>query len=166
MISKKMEAALNEQVNKELYSAYLYQSMSAYADQLGYNGIANWFSAQAQEEVSHARKLYDYILEQDGKVVLEQIDKPATDFDSVHDMFAKSLEHEKFITDSIDKLMDLADAEKDRATHIMLHWFVSEQVEEEASVKEILDKLEMISDSKHAFYMLDKELGARGADSD
>lgn len=161
MISKKMAEALNEQLNKELFSAYLYLSMSAYSEHIGLKGFANWFYVQYQEEMTHAMKFYKYILDQGEQVRLKAIEQPEQDFDSPLDMFEKTLEHEKFITKSIYELVDLAIQEKDYATHTFLQWFVTEQVEEEASVNEILDQLKMVQNSGNGLFMVDKELGSR-----
>ena len=161
MLKPNVEKALNEQVNKELYSAYLYQAMSAHSANIGLEGVANWLDIQAQEEMSHARKMYDYILECGGKVNLEAIDKPDTDYQTAKDMFNKTLEHEKLVTASINDLVYLAREERDYATEIFLSWFVTEQVEEEASVNAIIDKLNLIGDGGNGIFMLDKELASR-----
>jgi len=160
MLSEKMEDALNEQINKEMYSAYLYMAMSAHSTHIGLDGFANWFMVQYQEEMTHAMKIYDYINEQGGKVKLKAIKEPPSEFDSPLDMFEKTLEHEKFITKSINELMDLAIKENDHATQIFLHWFVTEQIEEEANDNEIIAKLKLVGDG-NGLFMLDKELAAR-----
>ena len=156
-----MADALNEQINKEMYSAYLYMAMSAHAEEIGLSGFANWFMVQYKEEMSHAMKIYRYIQEQGAKIVLKAIDKPPADYDSTLDMFKKTLAHEQFVTKSINELVDLAVEEKDHATQIFLQWFVTEQVEEEANDHEIIGKLEMIADHSGGMFMLDKELGSR-----
>ncbi|MCD6147054.1 MAG: ferritin [Thermoplasmata archaeon] len=160
MLSEKMEEALNEQINKEMYSAYLYMAMSAHSKHMGLDGFANWFMVQYQEEMTHAMKIYDYINEQGGKVKLKAIKEPPSEFESPLDMFEKTLEHEKFITKSINELMDLAIKENDHATQIFLHWFVTEQIEEEANDNEIIAKLKLVGDG-NGLFMLDKELAAR-----
>ncbi len=160
-LSEKMEKALNEQVKKEFYSAYLYLSMSAYCESLGYSGFANWLKKQAQEEMEHAMKLYDYIFERRGRVILEAIDKPPSDWKDLVDVFENVLKHEEEVTESIYKLMDLAKEEKDYATESMLKWFVDEQVEEEASADEILQKLKMVGENKNALFSLDRALAQR-----
>ena len=160
MLSEKMEEALNEQINKEMYSAYLYMAMSAHSKHIGLDGFANWFMVQYQEEMTHAMKIYDYINEQGGKVKLKAIKEPPSEFESPLDMFEKTLEHEKFITKSINELMDLAIKENDHATQIFLHWFVTEQIEEEANDNEIIAKLKLVGDG-NGLFMLDKELAAR-----
>ena len=161
MFSKSMEKELNKQINKEFYSEYLYLSMAAYAESVGLPGIGQWFKAQAMEEHSHGMKIYGFIYDMGGKVVLEAIEKPKADFSSIKELFELSLQHEQFVTSSIHKLVDLAIKEKDHATNSFLRWFVDEQVEEEASVNAILDKLNYMKDSGIAMIMLDRELGAR-----
>lgn len=161
MLSEKMLNALNGQLNKELYSAYLYLSMSAHSEHIGLKGFANWFMVQYQEEMTHAMKIYDYINSQGGKVKLLAIDEPPSEFASPLDMFEKTLEHEKFITKSINDLVTLAMKEKDYATNIFLQWFVTEQIEEEANDNDIIAKLKLIGDSGDALLMLDKDLSAR-----
>ena len=161
MLSKKIEKALNEQLNKEMYSAYLYMSMSAYSTNIGLSGFANWFMVQYHEEMEHAMKIYNYINEQGGKVKLMAIDEPPSVFKGPMDMFQKTLKHEQFITKSINDLMDLAIKEKDHATQIFLQWFVTEQIEEEGNDNEIIDKLKLAGDKGNGLFMIDKELGAR-----
>jgi len=161
MVSAKMEEALNAQVNKEMYSAYLYMSMSAFAESMGYKGIATWFMVQYHEEMVHAMKIYEYIIRVGKKVVLNTIEQPPSQFDSVQDMFRNALKHEQYITESINNLVDLAISEKDHATKIFLDWYVTEQVEEEESVNDILQKLDLIGENGNALYMLNKEIGAR-----
>jgi ferritin len=156
-----MEKALNDQINKELYSAYLYLSMSAYAETLGMPGIANWMKIQAQEELSHANKFFDYVHERDGKVTLMPIEAVATEFGSVKEMFEKVLEHEQYITASINHLVDISIEISDHASRSMLMWFVDEQVEEEASAQAIIDQLDMVEGKGHGLFMIDKELGSR-----
>ena len=161
MLSEKMQDALNGQLNKEMYSAYLYLAMSAYSTYIGLKGFANWFMVQYQEEMMHAMKIYDYINDQGGQVKLMAIEQPLTEFKSPMDMFEKTLEHEKFITMSINELVDLAIAEKDHATNIFLQWFVTEQIEEESNDKDIIARLKLIGKDGNGLLMLDKELAAR-----
>ncbi len=161
MINENMLKALNEQVNKELFSSYLYLSMSAYAESIGLKGFANWLKVQAQEELDHAMKLYNYIIERGGKIELEEIKKPKNNWNSITEVVSEAYEHEQFITNSINELMNLATSEKDYATINMLQWFVNEQVEEEASFLEILDNLNLIGDEKRGLFMLDREMGQR-----
>lgn len=165
MISKKMSAAINEQINKELYSAYLYLAMAAQSEAMNLSGFAAWFSVQAKEEVEHAMKFFEYLVEQGARVELEAIAQPPISFKSPVDMFEKTLEHERKVTASIHALMDLAIKENDHATQSFLRWYVDEQVEEEANASAILAKLEMIGPAGGAaLLMLDHELGARKAD--
>jgi ferritin len=164
MISKKMEAALNEQINREMYSAYLYMSMSSAATDKGLDGFARWFMVQYHEEMFHAMKIYQYVIDQNGRALLKAIAEPAAQFSSIREMFDKTLEHEQFITKSIHDLVNLAIDERDHATHNFLGWYVDEQVEEEKNDYEILAKLDLIArDGKEGpgLYMLDKEIGAR-----
>ncbi|MGD2124982.1 MAG: ferritin [Desulfobacteraceae bacterium] len=164
MISKKIEKALNEQLNKEMYSAYLYMAMSAYSDSMGLKGFANWFMVQYHEEMLHAMKIYEYITRQGGTVKLMSIEEPPSDFGSTLDMFKKTLAHEKFITKSINDLVNLAIAEKDHATQIFLQWYVTEQIEEEENDNDIIAKLKLVgtgAQAKNGLFMIDKELGAR-----
>ncbi|MCJ7593893.1 MAG: ferritin [Desulfobacterales bacterium] len=164
MIGKKIEKALNEQLNKEMYSAYLYMAMSAYSESIGLKGFANWFMVQYHEEMLHAMKIYEYIHRQGGRVKLMAVKEPSSDFDSVLDMFEKTLAHEKFITKSINNLVDLAIAEKDHATHIFLQWYVTEQVEEEENDNDIIAKLKLVgtgAEGQSGLFLIDKELGAR-----
>ena len=161
MLSKKIEAALNDQLNKELFSSYLYLSMAAYFEDLNLTGMANWMRLQADEEHEHSMKFYDFIIKISGRVVLEQIDKPKSEWDSPQDAFKEALEHEQFITKSINELTDLAIEEKDHSTNTFLHWFIDEQVEEEANASDIVQKFNLIDNSKSGLYMLDRELGQR-----
>ncbi|MFZ7126007.1 MAG: ferritin [Desulfobacterales bacterium] len=161
MISDKMNAALNEQINKEMYSAYLYMSMSSCANNMGLKGFANWFMSQYHEEMFHAMKFYEYVHAQGGDVHLKAISEPPAGFESALDMFTRTLEHERFVTRSINELMDLAIAEKDHATQIFLQWYVTEQVEEEENDNDILSQLKLVKDSPHGLLMIDRELSSR-----
>lgn len=161
MLKEKMEKALNEQINKEMFSAYLYLSMSAYAQTLGLPGVANWMKIQAQEELTHANKFFDYIHERNSRVLLQPIAGVDTEFGNVIEMFERVLEHEQMVTDSINNLVDISIELSDHATRSMLMWFVDEQVEEEASVQEIIDQLKMVEGKGHGLFMIDKDLGQR-----
>jgi ferritin len=161
MLSRKMEEALNGQINKEMYSAYLYMSMSAHSTNLGLPGFANWFMVQYHEEMEHAMKIYDYVNDQGGKIKFYAIDEPLSIFKDVMDMFQKTLKHEQFITKSINELVDLAIKEKDHATQIFLQWFVTEQIEEEGNDNDIIAKLKLTGDKGNGLFMIDKELGNR-----
>ena len=160
MITRKVEKALNGQVNKEMYSAYLYMAMSAYSDTIGLKGFANWLMVQYHEEMLHAMKIYEYITRQGGKVKLAAIAEPPVEYGTPLAMFKKVLEHEKFVTKSINDLVNLAVAQKDHATHIFLQWYVTEQVEEEANAMTVMQKIKMVQGSS-AMIMLDNELAAR-----
>jgi ferritin len=161
MLSKTMEDSLNEQVNREMYSAYLYMSMSAYAAHEGLKGFANWFMVQYHEEMLHAMRLYEFILHRGGSVTLKVIAQPPATFASPLEMFQKTLEHEQYITKSINDWMDQAIAEKDHATQIFLQWYVTEQVEEEGNDQEILAQLKLIGANTQGLMLLDKDLAAR-----
>jgi ferritin len=161
MLSKKMVEALNKQINNELYSAYLYLSMSAYSTFIGLKGLANWFMVQYQEEMMHTMKIYDYISNQGGQVTLVAIAQPPIEFGPPLEMFEKTLKHEKFITKCINDLVDLAVKEKDHATNIFLQWFVTEQIEEEANDNDIISKLKLVGKEANGLFMIDKELAAR-----
>lgn len=161
MIKPKMEEALNKQINEEMFSSYLYLSMSAYFDSVNLAGFSQWMKYQAQEEMFHAMKLYNHIAERGGTVKLMAIKEPKHTWDSPLQVFEESLEHERFITDCIDKLMDVAIEIKDHAARNMLNWFVDEQVEEEDSFTEVLEKLKMIGDFKPLLLSQDNEMAAR-----
>ena len=161
MISKKMEKALNEQVNAELYSAYLYLSMEAYFKSLNLNGFANWMRVQTQEEIAHAMKIYEFINERGGRITLKAIDGPLTKWDSPLAVFKAVYEHEQKVTGLINNLVDLAIKEKDHATNAFLQWFVNEQVEEESSADDMVQQLKMMEKAPGGMFMLDRELGQR-----
>lgn len=161
MISKKMAQALNEQINNEFYSAYLYLSMSAYFEEMSLKGLAKWMHLQAKEEINHGMKIFDFIIERDGKVILEKIDMPASTWKSPLAVFKAALEHEKKVTGMIYNLVDLAIKEKDYTTKSFLQWYLDEQVEEEAQVKEVIDKFTVIDECACGVLMIDKELGKR-----
>ncbi len=161
MISKKMEKALNGQVNAELYSAYLYLSMESYFKSLNLNGSANWMRVQTQEEVTHAMKLYEFINERGGKITLKTIEGPPIKWDSPLAVFEAVYVHEQKVTGLINDLVDLAIKEKDHATNTFLQWFVNEQVEEESSADEVVQQLKMMENAPGGMFMLDRELGQR-----
>ena len=161
MLSDKMAQALNEQLNREMYSAYLYMSMSAHCSDIGLKGFANWFMVQYHEEMFHAMKIYEYIQRQGARVQLDAIEAPPAEFNSLLEMFERTLEHERFITRSINTLMDLAISEHDHASQIFLHWYVSEQVEEEENDNDIISQLRLINDDPRGLMMLDRELAGR-----
>jgi ferritin len=163
MISDKMEKALNAQINAELYSAYVYLSMAAYFESKDLPGMANWMTAQAQEERAHAMKIYQHIVERGGRVALTAIDAPPTEWESPTAVFEAAYKHEQHVTKLIHDLVALSIEEKDYASKSMLDWFVDEQVEEEASASAIVAKLQMVGEHGPALLMLDNELGARQA---
>jgi len=163
MISAKMQRALNTHLNEEFYSSYLYLSMAAYFEAKNLKGFANWMRLQSAEEQLHGMKFFNFILQKGGKVTLAQIGDPKVEWKSITEIFSDTLKHEQKISGLINKLVDVAMAEKDYATNTFLQWFVTEQVEEEANVEEIIQKIEMIGDNKSGLYMLDNELGARVA---
>lgn len=161
MLSKKIEAAFNEQLNAEMYSAYLYLSMGAYFEADGMAGFANWMRVQAQEEMVHAIKFFDHINERGGRVTLKAIAGPETDWDSAAAVFEHVYKHEQKVTGLIHNLVNLAIEEKDHASRSFLQWFVDEQVEEEDSASTVLDRLKLIGDSGNGLFMMDRELGQR-----
>lgn len=164
MLTESIEDALNEQVNAELYSSYLYLSMAAYYEDEGLPGFASWMHAQADEERAHAMRIYDFIIDRDGRVRLDGIDTPPSEWESPADAFEAAYEHEVEISGMIDDLVVLAREENDNATENMLQWFVAEQVEEEATAQGILDKLKHVGDDGPGLLMIDQELGQRGPD--
>ena len=161
MISDKMATALNKQINAELYSAYLYMSMSADALHGGLKGAANWFRVQAQEEMMHAQKFYDYVNSQGARVVLAAIDGPPDKFKTLQNMFEEALKHEQKVTGLIHKLASMARSEDDHATGNFLQWFVTEQVEEELNTSTIANQLKIAGNAPNALFMIDRELAAR-----
>ncbi|MHC4568716.1 MAG: ferritin [Planctomycetota bacterium] len=156
-----MEDALNEQVNAELFSAYFYLSMESFFKSKNLNGFANWMRVQTQEEMSHAMKIYGFIDERGGRISLKAIDGPQTEWDSPLAVFEAVYEHEQKVTGLINDLVDLAIKEKDHATNSFLQWFVSEQVEEEASADQAVQQLKMIENAPGGIFLFDRELGQR-----
>ena len=163
MLKKTMQDALNSHIQKEIYSSYLYLSMSAYCESINLKGFAKWFFLQSTEENKHSVKMYDYIIQREGRVLLQSIDKPPHDFKSVHEVVKQALSHEQKVTGLINKLYELSLKEKDYPSQILLQWFISEQVEEEAQLITILQKLEFVHDKSSAILYIDKELGKRAA---
>ena len=161
VINDKVQNIINLQINKEFYSAYLYLAMSAFFDEIGLFGFANWTKVQAKEEVDHGMILFDYIIERDGKVKLEQIEAPDNDFQNPLQVFEKILEHEKFVTESINCVAQMSDDECDLATRHFINWYISEQVEEEANARDIIDRLKLFGDDCTSLYLMDKEMGGR-----
>jgi ferritin len=160
-MNQEVQNAINEQINAEIYSSYLYLAMAAYFDGKGLEGFSNWMKVQAQEELTHAMKFYRYVYERGGEVILQSIEKPKTEFDSPLAVAKEVLEHEKKVTALINDIYTLALDEKDYATQSMLKWFIDEQVEEEAAAQQIIDKLEVTGEKGQGLYMLDKELASR-----
>ncbi|WP_372714623.1 ferritin [Ilyobacter sp.] len=160
-MNKRVEDALNEQVNKEFYSAYLYLSMNAYFSEKNLNGFANFMRVQYQEEISHGMKIFDYIMERGGRAKLRPIDEVKLEWKDVIEVFEETCDHEKFITDSINSIVDISYEERDHATTNMLQWFVKEQVEEEATAQGLLEQLKMIEGKGAGLFMIDRELMAR-----
>ncbi|MCL2862008.1 MAG: ferritin [Firmicutes bacterium] len=161
MLSKNLIKVLSDQINAEYYSAYLYLSMSTWADKEGLKGTAKWLFAQAQEEMAHGTRIYQYVLERGESPTFGIIEKPMTSFLSIQDIFIKTLEHEQKVTKMINEIATVAMKENDHACYQFLMWFVNEQVEEEASASDILDKLKLIGDNKSMLLTLDNELGTR-----
>ncbi len=160
MLKESIEKAFNKQVNEELYSAYIYYSMSAYFESINLRGCASWMRVQAQEELGHVDKFYNFILDRGGRVEFDAIQKPPKEWDSPLAAFESALEHEKHITQCINDLVELSLSEKDHAAYQFLQWFVEEQVEEEANVGEVVDNFKLVGDGGGIF-MLDRELGRR-----
>ncbi|OPZ90953.1 MAG: Ferritin [candidate division TA06 bacterium ADurb.Bin417] len=160
-MEKKLAAALNEQINHELFSAYLYLSMAAWSETRNLPGFAHWLSLQAKEEVGHAMKIFGFLVDRGERVVLDAIKKPETDFESPRDVFARTLEHEKKVTALINRLYDLSGKVNDQAAAIFLQWFVTEQVEEEKNASSILETLKMLKPDSSAIFMLDHQLAKR-----
>lgn len=161
MVSKKLETALNKQVNAEFWSAYLYLSMSAHFANEGLPGVANWFKIQFQEEQDHALKFMNYLIAKGNKVELKPIEKVPTSWKSVLNAFEDTLKHEKVVTALVNDLAALARAENDYSTENMLQWFVNEQVEEEETAQGMIDGLKLIGDNGFGLYTMDKELAQR-----
>jgi ferritin len=162
MLSQKLQQAFNEQINHEMASAYLYLSMAAYAHSMNLPGFAHWLELQTKEEKSHAMKLYKFVNERGGRVELLPIQKPASDFKSPAHLFEEVLGHERKITALINKLYEAAVDEKDYAAQVLLHWYIQEQVEEEAAASEILETIRMAGEKGHALIMMDRQLARRG----
>ena len=162
MLSKTMQDAINEQIQKEYHSSYLYLAMSAYCEASNLPGSAKWMRVQSKEELSHAMKLFDHVVARGGRVTLQAIQQPAAEYKSALDVFEKVLAHEQLVTASIHKLYALSLKENDYAAQIMLQWFVAEQVEEEKSAGEVVEQLKAVGESKNGLFMVDRGLGKRG----
>ena len=161
MLSEKMQAAMNAQIKNELYSGYLYLSMAAWAEAQNLLGFAHWMKLQAQEELAHAMKFYEFIHDRGGRVELQAIDQPPVTFAGPTDLFEKTLAHEKRVTAMIHNLYKMAQEEGDYASEVFLQWFVTEQLEEERNAEQILALLKMAGEKGQALIMLDRSLGQR-----
>ncbi len=161
MIGKKMLDALNEQINAELYSAYMYQAMAAQFEADNLRGFAHWMDLQAKEEQNHARKIYEFLVNRGGRVALKAIAAPPAEWKSALAVFEESYAHEQKVTGLISRLVDLARTENDHAAEVFLAWFVTEQVEEEANASQIVEKLKMIKEQPQGLLMLDAQLAGR-----
>lgn len=161
MLNKKVEEALNAQINAEMWSAYLYLSMAAYCHSIGQPGMASWFEVQFKEEQDHAKILFNYVNSRNGRVELRPIDAVPLEWNGVLDVFESTLAHEQKVTSLINDLYALTHEQNDFATQSMLKWFIDEQIEEEETAQTIIDNIRMIKDNGYGIYMLDKELGAR-----
>ena len=161
MLSKKVQDALNVQINAELYSAYLYLAMTAYFEAENLRGFANWMRVQASEEMTHAMKFYDFVNERNGRVILQPIAAPQSEWNAPLAVFEDAYKHEQEVTGMINRLVDLSVKESDHATQSFLQWFVDEQVEEEANAYNVIQDLKRVAESAHGLFMLDRELGQR-----
>ncbi|WP_136806134.1 ferritin [Desulfosediminicola flagellatus] len=161
MITPKMSDAINAQINAEMFSSYLYLSMSAWFSRTGLPGFSSWMRAQAKEEDFHAQKMFDYLLERGGKVELEAIDKPEINWESPLKVIEAVADHEAKVTSLINELVNCALDERDHASNIFLQWFVSEQVEEEASVGEVLDRMRLVGNDSAGMFAMDMEMSKR-----
>jgi ferritin len=163
MINAKVEESLNDQIHAEFFSFYLYLSVSSYFKTVHLDGFSHWFHIQAQEEYAHAMKLVDYLNERGGAVRLKALEAPQAEWPSPADAVQAALEHEQYITGRINTLLDLASQERDHATTVLMHWYVNEQVEEEATADTLYHQVKMLEDSPHGLLMLDRELAGRPA---
>jgi ferritin len=166
MISKAVQDAINEQIKNEIYSAYLYLSMSAFFETHNLPGFANWMRIQYEEEMGHAMRFFDYLNDRGGRVILKAIDQPQSEWKSNLEVFEQVLEHEQKVTSLINKLYEVALKENDYPTQVALHWFITEQVEEEKNAVQIIESLKLIEERGTAVLMLDKQLGKRTAEAD
>ena len=161
MINQRLEKAINEQINAELYSAYLYLSMGAYFEEQGLEGFANWMRVQFEEEQFHGLKFFNYLAERGGRVLLAAIEQPATEWESPVAVFEEVLKHERHVTSLINNLIDISIEERDHATKSFLNWFIDEQVEEEAAAESLLNQLKLVEGDGRGLLMLDRELSSR-----
>jgi ferritin len=161
MLTPKMQQALNAQIRDEMASAYLYLAMSAWCDGKAFKGFAKWLRVQHEEEMDHLRKLVDYVVDRGGEVALEAVPAPKKEFGSMLQVFEAVLEHERGVTAAIHRLYDVSLTERDVASQVFLQWYVTEQVEEEANVSEVVEKIRMVGDRSGTLLYLDKEYGKR-----
>lgn len=161
MLAKKVEAALNEQLQEEFQSAYVYLAMSAWCEAQSLPGFGQWLRVQWQEELDHGMRFYGFILDRGAQVVLQKLDAPPVSYSSPLDVFEQALEHEREVTRSIDKLYELVMNEKDYASQAWLDWFATEQVEEEKTIGAIVDSLRRVGERGDALFLIDRELGGR-----
>jgi ferritin len=159
MISNEMTSLINAQINRELFSSYFYLNLSARAEASNLKGTAAWFMAKHHEEMAHAHKMYRYLIDQDASVELTQVEAPPSDVEGAVNMFEITLEHERVVTSAINDIVDHALSEKDHATNVFFQWFVTEQIEEEATVKDIIGRLRVFGDQGQALLLIDNELG-------
>jgi ferritin len=164
MLSKTMQDAINDQIQKEYHSSYLYLAMAAHCEASNLPGSAQWMRVQSQEELAHALKLYDHVVDRGGRVTLQAIPQPPAEYKSALDVFEKVLAHEQLVTAAIHKLYALALKENDYPAQVMLQWFVTEQVEEEKSAGEVVEQLKAVGESKTSLMLLDRHLGKRGGE--
>jgi len=161
MVNQKIEKIINEQINAEMYSSYLYLAMSSYCANLGLAGFANWLKIQAKEELSHADFMFNYLIERNGRVVLDTIEKPPLDWKNVIDIFEETFKHEQYISSRINNILTVALEENDHATASFFKWFIDEQVEEEATAADVLSKLKLTKAEGAALFFMDQELAKR-----
>lgn len=163
MINEKIQQALNDQIQREFFSAYIYLSMASYLNEIGLRGFSHWMKAQSEEEISHGMKIYEYILTRNGRVILQAVQQPPIEWNSAVNVFEDALTHEEYITSEIYKIADLAEEVNDRATLSFLQWFIDEQVEEEAQVRDILQNLQMVGNDSTGMLEIDGTLAGRTA---
>lgn len=165
-LSKAIQDAINDQIHHEFHSAYVYLAMSAYLEAASFKGFAHWMRMQAKEEVTHAMKLFDYVNDRNGRVQLKALEQPPLEFKSILATFEQALEHEKKVTSLIYSLYEKATKENDYATQVQLTWFITEQVEEEATATEVVDRLKIAGNDGAALLLLDREMGSRSAEGE
>ena len=161
MLTETMQDGLNEHINREFYSSYLYLSMSAYCESINFSGFAHWLRVQSHEEMAHALKLFDLVNDREGRVILQPVGQPPLEFQSLLDVMEQTLAHERDVTELIYHLYELAVKEEDYATQVSLQWFITEQVEEEKAASDIVEQLKMVGDQADALLLLDRQVGIR-----